>query len=376
MFISSYFKGETFNSDVLTAAASVLTFGIQYFGFRMAFISLGVFKSVNIVILSLTISSLFAILQFLAYIFEYTLVFHDITSFFSSSDIVWSGRSRGLAFEPSWLASQLTVIGIPVLMYRVLIAKSHSVFFVIGKTKFKSEWLLLFINGLGLLLTFSRAGIVASSFSFLIALLYLSRNAFNVRNIILTVSVVLAGIAIIASATKNTYFASLITGIERGGSLREVFVLSNAGPRYAAWESAIDSFVEHPLFGVGLGIQHRYFALYPPTWSVELPEVKAWISDSMPDKANAKSLLFRLAAEGGGVAILIWMIIWLTVYQGLREKMLFWMIFPALIIDQFSLDSLSLAVIPLLLVTLTGGALNENKRNNNKLQHWNRVFEN
>ena len=330
----------------------------------------------NVIVGSLTISSFFSIFQFFAYIFDSTLVFHNITSFFSSSAIVWEGRSRGLAFEPSWLASQLTVICIPILMYRVLIVRNHAVFFTLGSTRFRSEWFLLVINMLGLVLTFSRAGIIAASLSFLIALLYLFKNAFTLRNILLMTIVILSGILVITSATKNAYFSSLVTGIEQGNNIREVFIFSNAGPRYAAWESAIDSFKSNPLFGVGLGLQHRFFAAHPPSWSVNLPEVKSWISNNLPDKANAKNLLFRLAAEGGGIAVLLWFLIWLYAYRILKNKMLFWMALPALLIDQFSLDSLSLAALPLFLAILNGGVVNENKRNHNKLQYGKRIFEN
>jgi O-antigen ligase len=113
----------------------------------------------------------------------------------------------------------------------------------------------------------------------------------------------LAAVAIAAVAIP--YVALTIAALRRPFSLVEFFASIAAGPRLALWSAAWSMFLQDPLWGVGLGQFGFHFGSHVPVWSVEQPDVSRFLFSGMVP--NPKSMVFRLLAEGGVLALVVFM---------------------------------------------------------------------
>lgn len=347
------FKGESYSQDVASAFLSAVAFTLHYFAFKAAVIVLGTMRSIKAVVYGIMLSVFVGILQWILDRVGFAELANNATSIFSISAIVWQDRVRGLAFEPSWLASQITVFLIPLLVYQYFVIKKS---FVVLNFHGRRVGLEVVFGGVGILalvLTFSRGGLVALLGTVTMLLLYLFKDVTKVKNIFRAILIVSAAFIMIYAASGNAYVASSMGGIQRVGNARAAFATANAGPRFAAWESAVNTFLRHPYFGVGLGLQHRYFAASPPPWSVRLPEVQAWLNPYVPDRANPKNILLKMLCESGIVGMILFAITFLLALLQGRNWTLALFMAPALLVDFFSLDSLALVTYPLALVLLS-----------------------
>jgi O-antigen ligase len=93
--------------------------------------------------------------------------------------------------------------------------------------------------------------------------------------------------------------------------------------RAAAAEAAALTWLDHPLFGVSLGNNYRYFSLYAPDWAFATQlfqgakEGVGWLDPNSPEKGNAKNLFLRLLSETGLVGFALFALFFLRqIFQG------------------------------------------------------------
>ncbi|THF87262.1 O-antigen ligase family protein [Deinococcus sp. KSM4-11] len=346
------FKGQTVQQDLVSAALTVVVFGLHYFAFQTAFQVLGARRALWYALVGLSLSAALAVVQGVADILGFGQPINALTSVFSASAIDWVGRARGLAFEPSWLASQLTVLMVPILLFLLVAVRRSYGVFTLGRVRMPIEVALLGLAVLALLFTNSRGGLAALVGALGGLFLYFLRHIhyrMNLLRILLTIFLV-GTVGYVSSG--NAYVASALGSVSKLGNLQVAFSSANAGPRFAAWQGAVTTFLEHPWTGVGLGLQHRYFAAHPPQWALNQPEVQVWLSPLYADRANAKNLPLRLLSEAGVIGLTLFMVLFMTTWRHRDGRLLLLFMAVPLGIDFMSLDSLALITYPLILVLL------------------------
>lgn len=336
-----YFKSRSVEEDVITSLVSIIVFYVHYLSLKISLKVLGIHDFLRYAIYGVGLSCLFATMQFILSNIGLSSLGNSITKIVSDSAIEWSDRARGLAYEPSWLASQITVIMIPFLLY--LKVRGNNI-------RNWNLWMVLSI--VSLIITFSRGGILA----LIIIIIFYFATILNKKSMVSVFAFIAIGAISYPFASSvllsNAYFRSTYSGIAEGlgqMNIREAFLKSNAGPRYAAWESALDTTVDKPIFGTGLGLQYREFARNPPRWSIILPEVRYWLSNYYPDRANPKNMILRISSELGIPALVLFIVCIYTSLRTSRYRQIAILMLPAIFIDFMSIDSFALITLPLFL---------------------------
>lgn len=298
-----------------------------------------------IVLTAMSISVFVEILQYLSMngFSKLSFIVDSINSIFVGvSPGAWIDRFHGLAYEPSWLASQLTLIMMPLTLSRIR-ANEALGFLSFGLFRVRLERLFFVVSLLGIVLAGSR-----TAFFCAITMLLISAfsNVNSAKKIILNAlkfGIIL--FIITAASIRNDYVGDTIAAII--GNLDDPFemLLSvSAVPRISNWVSAWFIFLQHPIFGVGLGNSTYFYAANVPDWALAFPEVQGWLSGS--GTINPKNLFLKLLAETGLVGFLIFAIFVLKHFQGknpgIRYRVLRNSGIIALFFNYFSLDSFAL----------------------------------
>lgn len=266
-----------------------------------------------------------------------------IHRFFSIRDL-FARRITGLAYEPSWLADQLVILYLPLLLASVL--KAYSVF-TRRKTRFSVELLLLVWTLPILFLSQSRIGYL--SFFAAIAVLALHRSWRSADSLIGrfpsrrsdrsqrvgTASTrarfaVVVGLAVLVAGTLflvlflaaqvdariarmfETDFVHVLTTYDQ-----PVYALASKlkfAERFVYWHIGLRTFSMYPMFGVGLGNAGFLFREALPDFGTRLPEILDVLKGSA-GFPNPKSLWVRLLAETGIVGFLLFAAWLLTVLR-------------------------------------------------------------
>jgi O-antigen ligase len=233
-------------------------------------------------------------------------------------------RAQGMTFEPSWLANQIIVFLMPAL-----IASSISRRDFIGVPAGRGHVARLacgFAIAIGgLLCSGSRFGLVC-----IVVMLVVSGFMAARRGHML----VAAGFLLLLAVGGGGLVAMSSLGAGAGASyvvgpvayLADSTNLDSAAPdltadisdtltvagRIAAAEAAGGMWLDHPLFGVSLGNDYRYFGKYAPDWAFATgmftqgaKEGEGWLDPNSPEKGNAKNFFLRLLAETGLVGFLL-----------------------------------------------------------------------
>lgn len=235
---------------------------------------------------------------------------------FSMRELVRTNRISGLAFEPAWLAGQLTTTFIPFLF--------AAVFTNYRITRLKwLEPVLLALSALVVLATYSRGGLLTMIAAAGLTFLFLGRDVIRAiltwfidgfrgraLDILFRIGIVITVIGVVVGAflflSQKNFFRRLWE--TRADNLTEYIVRINAGARGAYSTGAFAAFEEHPITGVGLGASGFY--IYPnlPDWALTtVPEIAEQLSPDSRLYPNPKNLYVRLLAETGLIGFFLFM---------------------------------------------------------------------
>lgn len=301
--------------------------------------------------------------------------FWKFQAFVSSSGTFFYERVNGLAYEPSWLAHQLNIFYLPIWLglslKKVSFQKLH-----LGKITLEN--ILLALGIFVLFLTKSRIGWLACLTSF--GYLFLrwmdvlrgktiarmdrswSRGTRVFANFLFWLLVL--GVILGAVLLAGWVFTKIDPRMEQLFDIQEIRDKGILGwasnmlfaERIVYWMAGFSTFLEHPLFGVGLGNSGYYFPQVMNSIGYGSPEIMGILLQN-PGIPNVKSLWMRLLAETGIVGFSLF-VSWLWVgWKSARalEKvpepiftavgMVGQLTIVALLVEGFSIDSFALPYV-------------------------------
>ena len=265
--------------------------------------------SVRWMLVGFTMDVAWSIVQMLALytpILEKEMVTHW-QLLFSVRELTIADRVSGMAYEPAWLAGQISTVYLPWLFAALLTC--------VRVTRFRwLEPVLFAFSGLLLLTALSRGGILASGAALVLTFLLVGRaelhaiwNWFasgfgSIGGAILRGGITVGLIGAFAGAifflSQNDYVARLFNS--DAGSVEEFIVENYAGARGAYIFGALGAYEESPLSGVGLGASGFYIYDNLPDWSLTfVPEIARQLAPNSRLYPNPKNMYARLLAETG-----------------------------------------------------------------------------
>ena len=318
--------------------------------------------------------------QYLTYkiLGSYPQFLNSVQSLFSTASRLYDARATGLAFEPSWLAHQLNIMYIP--LWLGFTVRNESVFKRRLFGKISIECLLLIGGTVSMFLSFSRIGWLSAILVFMYLVFRLAN--YGIEKVILRqekkngrkrtkkqrlgskillwvlLFVILLGLVFAAGLTMRALDPRMeqlfdLTILQQHGIMGWASRLSFA-ERITYWQTAFNVYIEHPIFGSGLGVAGYYYPETVPSFGYQLPEtLSVMLYDSFIP--NAKNLWVRLLAETGIVGFSVF-VSWVVMHwrsakriesskkshllkaMGLAGQLLI----VALIVEGFSVDTFGL----------------------------------
>ena len=272
---------------------------------------------------------------FYLHIFPKPLVTHWQRAF-SLRELIRTNRISGLAYEPSWLAGQISTLYLPWLFASLLTG--------IRMTRFKwLEPMLLILAVLLLLATFSRGGLVTVAgtvvLTFLIAGRAQIRAAWNWfvagfhrgKELIWRLAVILLILGAFSGALlflgQKGYIARLWN--TQAANVEDFLIQNSAGARVAYILGSIGAYQEHPWTGVGLGASGFYIYRNLPDWVMTtVPEIARQLSPDNSLYPNPKNLYARLLSETGLIGFFLFIAFQFSVLgaalQALNKRSVEW----------------------------------------------------
>lgn len=244
-----------------------------------------------------------------------------VQNLFSVRGLVKNKRVSGFAYEPSWLASQLTTIYIPWIAGAL----------VAGVPLIKIKWqpkkyakqmpLMINLVALGLaivllLFTYSRSGlavfVASAGITFLVAgrkatsagfhwFFHPSTNRKLIEVLIrvgLVVVIIVSVLGVGVFLNDKGYISAFFQ--KNTDNIFEYLQKAYLGPRFAYLSASYAAFEEHPLTGVGLGSSGFWVLSAMPDWALSGNlEIARLLSPSTNIFPNPKNLFARVLAETG-----------------------------------------------------------------------------
>lgn len=290
-------------------------------------------------------------------------------------------RISGMTYEPSWFADQIVVLWLPLVLGASL--TDYSVF------KVRWRWLtvekVLFVWTFAILaFTLSRTGLVLGigliTFGILLRLL---RSAvfgepkktkkpvpegrgirkvlrfFNRREWFIVVGILIFLLLFFIIGGRSKYISRIWNywTESRTLDLRKYLDYIGFGARITYWETAVNIFKKHAIFGVGLGNYTIYYPDFIP--DQHLAKIPELLRHLVPETGRtrvltAKQFLLRILAETGLVGIGIFLTFIVVLFLGGAALWLskdkakhFWgtaslLGMVAFLLDTFSFDSFSI----------------------------------
>jgi hypothetical protein len=288
-------------------------------------------------------------------------------------------RIFGFAYEPSWLADQVTILYFPWLFASLVTRVRIS----------KYRWLepALAVGALGLLLlSYSRSGVIGLLFSVTVALLTVGRGLLvgawswfwgpfvspeipgRWNRVLILLLVLLALVGSFLWLDRYQYFANLWDVSLSDGLVDYVRGIA-AAPRVAYIQAGVNIFNLHPWFGVGLGGSSFYLFDHLPSWALTDPyEIALQFSPTSDEIPNVRNLIIRLLSETGIIGFWFYLAFNISILGSIRKMFLSrkkLMVFasvagltawPAIILRQFTLSTLTAPVIWVTLGMVVGYA--------------------
>jgi len=229
---------------------------------------------------------------------------------FSMRELVRTNRVSGMAYEPAWLAGQITTIYMPWL-FAALLTRMRT-------TRFKWHEIVLFGFAMLLLLaTYSRGGLLTGIIALGLTLLFVGRAEMRTAwcwfvngGIWLRLVVV---IVILGGLTGAGLFLSRKGYITRlfnsnAASIEDFIIQNSAGARAAYTFGALGAYDESPWFGVGMGASGFYIYDHLPDWAMTtVPEIAKQLSPDSRLYPNPKNMYARLLAETGLIGFFLFL---------------------------------------------------------------------
>jgi len=229
---------------------------------------------------------------------------------FSMRELVRTNRISGMAFEPAWLAGQITTVYLPWLVAALLTR--------VRVTRFKwYEIILLGFAVLLLLATYSRGGLFTALIALMLTLLFTGRDEIRntwrwflrrgwVLRFAITLLLVGALIGVGAFLSRKEYITRLFNS--DASSVSEFIIENSAGARAAYTFGALGVYEESPWLGVGLGASGFYIYNHLPDWALTtVPEIAKQLSPESNLYPNPKNLYARLLAETGLIGFFLFL---------------------------------------------------------------------
>jgi O-antigen ligase len=321
------FKGQTPMDSFLRALVTLVMGLAFYVTARLNIRSDGDIRhALGCLFIGMSASIAFAAIQIAAIVAqgETLRAVQAITDLFAVHYDGLKSRAQGMTFEPSWLASQIIVFLMPAL-----IASSISRQDFAGVPAGRGHRLRL-LSGFaialsGLLCSGSRFGLVSIAlFLALGGLLAAKRgHMMAAAGLFLVLMAGGGGLAVMSGIGAGAGAAYVVgpvsyladsANLDNAGSdvAADVSDTLTVAARIAAAEAAGTMWLDHPLFGVSLGNDYRYFGKYAPDWAFTTgiftqgaKEGEGWLDPNSPEKGNAKNFFLRLLAETGLVGFVL-----------------------------------------------------------------------
>lgn len=214
----------------------------------------------------------------------------------------WDTRLRSVSFEPPAFGN-FCGLAWPWVWFAAITAPA---------TRKLRIWAILIALSLVIIVARARTGILILAIDLativLLRWLYATPRPTDEGHAVLRL--VLPGIAALSLVTAAAYVGSdyegMIARVVGGDSVSD---LSRLGFQVAA----VQMFLAHPVFGVGLGQFAFHAAEFLPSWAYRSPEVAPMLYYPAGPWPAVYSLYGRLAAELGLVGLLGWVILWLVI---------------------------------------------------------------
>ncbi|HEY2008177.1 MAG TPA: O-antigen ligase family protein [Rhizomicrobium sp.] len=233
-------------------------------------------------------------------------------------------RAQGMTFEPSWLASQIIVFLMPTLIASSIsrqdsvgipASRGHELRLICGFTiaiggllcsgsRFGLVCIVVMLVVSGFMAARRGHMLVATGFLVLLAAGGGGLKAMSSLGAGAGASYVVGPVAYLVDSTGLDS-----TGTDLTADVSDTFTVTG---RIAAAQAAGGMWLDHPLFGVSLGNDYRYFSKYAPDWAFATgiftsgaKEGEGWLDPNSPEKGNAKNFFLRLLAETGLIGFLL-----------------------------------------------------------------------
>ena len=366
---ASSLRGQTTTSRAIRAF-STLGIGISYFIVTLLMLKTPdrMTRSIRLLYISFAVTAIWGLLQASSIVLDFPdySFLNRIQHLFSVRDL-HKTRVHGFAYEPSWFASQLTILFLPVLW-----AGRIAGFRILGKSKAADilEWILLLVLIFLLGLSYSRGGfiigigiLVAGGGIALISwVINFKRKGkrkpkSSWKKVFLIILITAAALFIVIRVFipllgQHDYFVLMWEKLFVSRNLLDYILSIGGNSRLAYAEAGFTVFLRNPVFGVGLGQAGFHMMDSMPNWVfLDTDEIIRLMSPYSPHYPNPKNLIISLLAETGIIGTsLFTLFILIGLVQGLRyfkvrnrfgrfmgvHSILAWL---AVVIGSYTLDS-------------------------------------
>ena len=266
------------------------------------------------------------------------------------------GRGHGLAYEPSYLASQLTLLLLPLGWWAV-----RTKALLLGHVALSIAMLGIFFSG-------SRGGILMGVVVFSVGGIWLTITG-AWRQAVLAICI--SGACATVGWLEIKRLAYVETSIEAVRARLHVdadgqqgwlslLIRVNLAPRATAAVSACAVFTAHPLCGSGLGLAPLEMPRHFPAWSLGHEEPQRVKNSGEEFLLYPMAMLIRIPAELGiiGVLLITWFLAghrlpvwkWREAKAPLAASLLMALFFDSFLISSFAMPAFALAVAMLAVV--------------------------
>lgn len=211
----------------------------------------------------------------------------------------WDQRLRSVSFEPPAFGNY-TGFAWPWIWYAVVTAPAGRQLRTVALFLAFNIAILVAANRTALLMLVANTSTLA-----LLWTIYRPRRsvgeAVAAARLALPVVVMLSGV--FAAWWTLTNYGSIVESVAIGDSVSNI---SRLGLQVAGWTM----FVDHPIFGTGLGQFGFHVSQYLPNWIFRSPEIAPMLRFPDAPWPNVFSLYARLGAELGAIGLVGWVVLW------------------------------------------------------------------